>query len=136
LRESQIETLGNTVDLTRKWGLPIQKGQTNRRIYWDFHRMRIRPTHYTIWKSCSLRSWLLDGSRDGKHWIEIDRQSSEGDLPLNSKGSFPVCGSPECHFFRLTFTDKDTENVIDLDMPYDMIGPQLIAVEFFGILLR
>jgi hypothetical protein len=43
-------------------------------ILWDFNKMRIRPTHWSI-RSPDLRHWVLETSLDNTNWIEIDRGS-------------------------------------------------------------
>jgi hypothetical protein len=80
-------------------------------ICWDFHEMRVRPTHYTI-KSLSLKSWMIESSLDGESWTEIDRKTDNCDFsrdnlfaPVKS-ASFSVSNSAECRFIRLTQTGK------------------------------
>jgi hypothetical protein len=69
-------------------------------VVWDFHELRVRPTHYTI-SSAWLKSWVVDGSLDDETWTEIDRKTDNNDF----KGSFAVSNSYECRFIRLTQTD-------------------------------
>jgi hypothetical protein len=68
---------------------------------WDFHEMRVRPTHYTI-KTDRLRSWMLESSLNFMNWTEIDRKTDNSDFP--GMASFAVSTSAECRFIRLTQT--------------------------------
>jgi hypothetical protein len=105
-------------------------------VCWDFGGMIVRPTHYTI---CSqyLRSWVFEGSLDGRTWTEIDRQTGRADFDREYKGeisftdpdwntaSFAVVKPAECRFIRLVQTDKRSNGNHRLS---------LYAVEFFGTL--
>jgi hypothetical protein len=52
----------------------------NQSICFDFKKMKITPTHYSIRTNSSgpnsshLKSWVLEGSKEGNSWIEFDRQ--------------------------------------------------------------
>jgi hypothetical protein len=96
-------------------------------ICWDFHEMRVRPTHYTIW--CRhMKSWVVESSLDSEHWKEIDRKTDNSDLAKEPwKASFAVSDSTECRFIRLTQTGK---NHIGLD---EIL---IHCFEVFGILLE
>jgi uncharacterized coiled-coil protein SlyX len=48
-------------------------------VCWDFHEMRVRPTHYTI-ASWYLQSWVVESSLDGDTWTEIDRKTDSDDF--------------------------------------------------------
>jgi hypothetical protein len=58
----------------------------NQSICFDFKKMTITPTHYSIRMNSNspnyhhLKSWVLEGSKEGNSWIEIDRQNDYGDL--------------------------------------------------------
>jgi hypothetical protein len=43
----------------------------------DFGEMCVRPTHYTIMTEY-LKSWVVEGSLDGRSWTEIDRPTFPG----------------------------------------------------------
>jgi hypothetical protein len=116
--------LKNVADLTScEWfGSKNEPGQW---VCWDFREMRVRPTYYTIW-SAYLKSWVVEGSLDGKSWKEIDRQRNNQDFKHHwDVASFAVSKPAECRFIRLTQTDKRHDN-------YDSLF--LRAVECFGTL--
>jgi hypothetical protein len=94
-------------------------------IRWDFGARRVRPTHYTM-KGVLLKSWVVEGSVDGKSWTEIDRKTDNQDFKGDgNKVSFDVSKSAEFRLIRLTQTDKNHGGVDSLC---------LRAVEFFGTL--
>jgi hypothetical protein len=96
-------------------------------ICWNFHKIRVSPTHYTI-RNSLLKSWVVESSLNGKGWREIDRKTDNDDL----KGwpprvaSFAVTNVAECRFIRLTQTGKDHAGKAFLD---------LSAFEVFGTLI-
>jgi hypothetical protein len=93
-------------------------------VCWDFREMRVRPTHYSIYK-WRLKSWVVEGSLDGKNWTEMDRKTDNQDFK-DTWNTVSFALSPvECRFIRLTQTDK---NHGGNDYLY------LFAVEFFGTL--
>jgi hypothetical protein len=98
-------------------------------ICWDFREMRVRPTHYTI-EAIWLKSWVVEGSLDGKSWTEIawvrDNHIFNGRCQTYIFiVSWAVLNSVECRFIRLTQTDKNHNGE---DFLY------LCSVEFFGTL--
>jgi hypothetical protein len=94
-------------------------------ICWDFHEMRVRPTHYTI-QALYLKSWVVEGSLDGENWKEIDRQTDNHDfMDEYGTASFTVLKPVESRFIRLTQTDT---------RHYGGDQLELAAVEFFGTL--
>jgi hypothetical protein len=96
-------------------------------VRWDFHKMRVRPTHYTI-RSMLLKSWVVEGSLDAKAWTEIDRQTDNQDFKGGwGAASFAVSNSTECRFIRLTQTG---ENHVGDDSLLVSAG------EFFGTLVQ
>jgi hypothetical protein len=116
----------NVADLTSDSFLH-SKGAPGQWVSWDFGRMRIRPTHYTI-NGYKPKSWLLEGSLDGQKWTEIDRQTNRRDFWDGwNTASFAASDLAEVRFIRLTQTDKrhgDFDSLL------------LRAVEFFGTLYQ
>jgi hypothetical protein len=114
----------NAADLTSdRWF--NSKKEPGQWVRWDFREMRVRPTHYTIWTYC-LKSWVIEGSLDGKSWAEIDRQTNNQDFQRDwNTVSFAISHPAECRFIRLTQTGK-----------HHCHGDALFlrAVEFFGTL--
>jgi hypothetical protein len=73
----------NVADLTT--GSFLEAGnEPGQWVCWDFRKMRVRLTHYTI-KSCSLKSWVLEGSVGGDTWTAIDRQADSSDFQNGCK---------------------------------------------------
>jgi uncharacterized coiled-coil protein SlyX len=91
-------------DLTSDWGF-ASKTEPGQWICWDFGKMRVRPTHYTI-RSAWLISWVVESSLDGEAWTEIDRKTDNEDFTHWSAASYAVSKSAECRFIRLTQTGK------------------------------
>jgi hypothetical protein len=79
--------------------------EPNQWVCWDFGEMRIRPTHYTIC-TYSLKSWVVEGSLDGRSWTEIDRQTDNQDFKSTNTASFAVSNPAKFRFIRLTQTGK------------------------------
>jgi hypothetical protein len=115
----------NVADLTsgRRFVSNDEPGQW---ICWDFHEMRVRPTHYTV-KSYLLKSWVVESSLDGEAWTEIFRKTDNQDFRRGEIASFAVSKSAKCCFIRLTQTGKNHNG-------NDMLVIQ--AFEFFGTLLE
>jgi hypothetical protein len=95
----------------------------NQWISWDFHELRIRPTHYTL-SGGFLQSWVVESSLDGVNWTEIDRKTNYDDFDAWPwTASFAVLNSAESRFIRLTQTNRP--ECLNIE-----------AVEFFGTLLE
>jgi hypothetical protein len=107
----------------------LSKDEPGQWICWNFGEMRARPTHYTIQASFGgLKSWVVEGSLDGRTWTEIHRQTGNqafGDGRGWSTASFAVSHSGEFGFIRLTQTEKNHRGDDYL---------HLYVVEFFGTL--
>jgi hypothetical protein len=116
----------NLADLT-SGSFFYSKNEPGQWVCWDFHEMRVRPTHYTIESYC-LKSWVVEGSLDGENWTEIDRRTDNNDFrAVLNRASFAVEDSAECRFIRLTQTGKNH------------FGNEFLliwAFEFFGTLLE
>jgi hypothetical protein len=93
-------------------------------ICWDFGKMLVQPTHYTI-RAWGPRSWVVEGSMDGESWTEIDRQTGNSELTTLVTASFAVSNSAQCRLIRLTTTGQNHFRQECL---------ALRAVEFFGTL--
>jgi hypothetical protein len=101
------------------------KNEPGQWICWDFREMRVSLTHYTLW-TWYQKSWVVEGSLDGKSWTEIDRRTDNQVFKADwTTASFAVSCSAECRFVRLTQTDarRNGDDYLDLR-----------AVEFFGTL--
>jgi hypothetical protein len=97
----------NVADLTSTDSIFYSKDEPGQWVRWDFHEMRVRPTHYTV-KSYAMRSWVIESSLDGEAWTEIDRKTDNKDFKDGlGTASFAVSNSAECRFIRLTQTGKN-----------------------------
>jgi hypothetical protein len=107
-------------------GFFISQNEPNQWISWDFRKMRVRPTHYTI-QAGPMKSWVVEGSLDGTSWTEIDRRTDIQDFPRVGwwDVSFALANAMECRFIRLTQTSADHKGRDELS---------LCAAEFFGTL--
>jgi hypothetical protein len=83
------------------------KNEVNSWICYDFKDMQIKVTHYSIrtrrdGNSYHLRSWTLEGSKDGLKWVTIDDR--QNDTSLNSQGAISVFSISESfeEEFRMT----------------------------------
>jgi hypothetical protein len=55
-----------------------------------------------------MKSWVVESSKDGKTWLEIDRRVNR--TQLNDKNvvvTFPMSSKTECRFIRLRQIDKN-----------------------------
>jgi hypothetical protein len=103
----------------------ISKDEPGQLVCWDFGEMRVRPTHYTL-RAWQLKSWVVEGSLDGRSWTEIDRRTNNQDFKMcRNTASFAVSNPAEFRFIRLTQTAKRRPGDDCLF---------LRAVEFFGTL--
>jgi hypothetical protein len=103
------------------------KDEPDRWVCWDFHEMRVSPTHYTI-KCLRLKSWVIESSLDGEVWTEIDRKTDIEDFKGSwTPASFAVSNSAPCRFVRLTQTGENHGNRYTLYTK---------AVEIFGTLFE
>jgi hypothetical protein len=83
-------------------------------ICYDFKTMRMAPSHYSIrsyvWRPGNqhLRNWVLEGSCDGRSWVELDRRSNNTDLNDRSAvRTFPVSHPQDFNMIRLRSTGPD-----------------------------
>jgi hypothetical protein len=92
----------------------------------------VRLTYYTI-KSACLRSWIVEGSVDGRNWTQIDQETNNRHFDLTAwdyspgagLGAFRVSNSAGFRFIRLMQTGKNH---------YGNDTLSLHVVEFFGTL--
>jgi hypothetical protein len=71
------QALRNVADLTSDWEF-WSKNEPGQWICWDFHEMRVRPTHYTISTWLSKLS-LVESSLDRETWTEMNRKTNNYD---------------------------------------------------------
>jgi hypothetical protein len=90
--------LRNVADLTSRRYFQ-SKDEPDQWVFWYFHELRVRPTHYTI--LAYLKYWIVEGSIDGEHWREIDRQT---EIDVNGVRSTSVAVSDDSQFRFIRFT--------------------------------
>jgi hypothetical protein len=119
--------LRNVADLTSGSSFS-SRDEPGQWICWNFHELRVRPTHYTL-HSNGLKSWVVESSLDGEAWTEIDRKTDNQDFNVYrwETASFAVSKSAEGRFIRLTQTDQS-------HLGFDVLD--IKAFEFFGTLLE
>jgi hypothetical protein len=101
-------------------------------VQWDFHELRVAPTHYSIQThnspvgSAHLKSWVIEGSINGSSWIELHRRTNSHDLngPAVIR-SFSISKMIDCRFIRLRQTGSNHRN--DNNLVFS-------CLELFGIL--
>jgi hypothetical protein len=82
-------------------------------IAYDFKDRSVKVTHYSIRSFYGegeedLKSWVIEGSNDGKRWMELDRRVNNWEL--NSPDvirTFQVTKSEECRIVRLRQIDQN-----------------------------
>jgi hypothetical protein len=105
MSENPGHSLLNLADLTSSLRF-CSTNEPGQWVCWDFHGLRIRPTHYTIERR-SLESWVIESSLDGEAWMAIDRKTDNEDFNSGwAMPSFAVSNSAECRFTRLTQMGK------------------------------
>jgi uncharacterized coiled-coil protein SlyX len=100
------------------------KDGVNQWTCWDFRQLRVKLTHYTL-RTANLKSWILEGSVDGRRWTKIDRQTDNQELKDAKIASVAVSNPTEFRFVRLTQLGQNRSGDYIL---------RLSAVEFFGTL--
>jgi hypothetical protein len=111
------------------------KNEANSWICYDFKDRQIKLTHYSIRSQqgldCNhLRSWTLQGSKDGLKWVTIDDRRN--DTSLNSKGAISTFSISES--FAEQFGVICLQQIEKTSSGYDWIV--LSAIEFFGVLKK
>jgi hypothetical protein len=94
------------------------KNEPNQWISYNFCKSRIIPSHYSIRSYYAghhgynnLRSWVIEGSVDGKAWIEIDRRDHNNELnEKNASCLFDISHRGEYQIIRLRQTGKNHHN--------------------------
>jgi hypothetical protein len=102
------------------------KDEPGQWVCWDFHEMRVRPTHYTM-DGYWMKSWIFEGSVDGQDWTEIDQRNSPRDFRYGGTVTFRVAAPADWRFIRMTQRETNHEG-------NDLLA--LRAVEFFGTLFE
>jgi hypothetical protein len=100
-------------------------------IRYDFRGTRVCLTHYSTRRDADdyhLRYWHLDGSLDGREWVELDRR--ENDTSLRAKGAVAALAVSDRNHppFRMIRLQQHGPN----SNPDDHLA--LNAIEFFGVL--
>jgi hypothetical protein len=85
----------------------LSDNKPNSWICYDFQERRIQPTHYTVRSRLDenyghLRSWVLEGSADGKSWVTIDqREDNQSLASIGAIATFPISVSIQLCQVRL-----------------------------------
>jgi hypothetical protein len=129
---SQSYPLRHVADFEKQSGF-YTNNESNSWICYDFKDMQIKVTHYSIrtqrgYDAHHLRSWTLEGSKDGSKWMKIDAR--QNDTSFNSPGAiatFSISEDFQEEFgqIRLRQTGKNSSQCDNF-----MVN----AIEFFGVL--
>jgi hypothetical protein len=102
-------------------------------ICYDFKRFMVRPTHYSLraWEkrddSWSLNDWIMEGSNDGKTWIEFDRREGNTEIEqMKGAKTFAISWLEEVRMMRLWQLKKNRVSGVNL---------ALSGMEIFGTLI-
>jgi hypothetical protein len=104
------------------------RNESNQWICWNFKGLRIIPSHYTIMSEhgyVDLRSWVLEGSKDGSSWMELDKRENDASLKGGKIATFKIGRQEEVVMIRIRQTDTNHRGDHHLSLG---------AVEFFGSL--
>jgi hypothetical protein len=92
----------------------------NRADQWlmlDFGEKRVKVTHYTIKThkypagACHIKSWVVEGSKDGQGWVNLDKRNISLLNGPNKFQTFPCTGNSEAvRFVRLRQTGVNSRN--------------------------
>jgi hypothetical protein len=109
--------------------------EPNHWVCYDFRKMRIRPSHYSIrskvaglTNGSNLKSWMIEISGPEGDWIEVDRHENNDDLNGGNRiKTFAIASAEMCHRIRLRQIGKN-----------HLGGDQLVlsAFEIFGTLIE
>jgi hypothetical protein len=122
-------------------------------ICYNFKKMAVRPTHYTLRTHCEwaagathAQNWVLEGSIDGGNWIELDRRNDNHNLnAARAVATFTVARVEQVSMVRVRTTGKNhdvTRPKLIVKHPW---GPEgwggpwclvLSAFEIFGVLVE
>jgi hypothetical protein len=89
------------------------KSALNSWLCYDFKGMRVDVSHYSIrtrpnCDNCHPRTWTVEGSMDGRYWIELDHQEGRTELfGLNKWTAFPTARRAAIRMIRLRQNGKD-----------------------------
>jgi hypothetical protein len=118
----------------------VSQNQPNQWICLDFHRMRVRISHY-IFCARSEKSWILEGSVDGTNWTEMDEHSDQipGICKVTALECLMLYRVPstfsDFRFLRFTQVGKNyaNENVLTL-FPFEVFGTVLIPADQLNLI--
>jgi hypothetical protein len=102
-------------------------------IQYDFKDSQVSMRHYSLRSrndvdSHHLINWVVEGSADGSHWVELDRRSNCRDLAgLNRIATYQISVPG---FFRMIRLRQFQKNSFHAD--YLLVS----AFELFGVLAR
>jgi hypothetical protein len=97
----------NCVDLNSSL-FSLTSDQPNQWLSFDFKRMRVKATHYSIRtrtnvgaNSINTRSWLIEVSDEGASWQEVSRETEDQNVNgANRSHTFNISNPMMCRFLR------------------------------------
>jgi hypothetical protein len=111
-------------------------GDGSQWLCYDFLKLKVRLTHYTIKTHSTAalvglnnpKDWVIEGSNDGKKWVELDRRKNNKDLnDFSAAKVFQVASSEPVSMIRLRQIGRNHKGSKDLVAE---------AFEVFGSLLE
>ncbi|OHT14326.1 hypothetical protein TRFO_15380 [Tritrichomonas foetus] len=75
-------------------------------ILFDFMKREVIPQYYIIRSQCdfinNLKNWVLEGSKDGYNWKQLDKRINNSDLKeMNVVAKFHISNPFQCRYIRL-----------------------------------
>jgi hypothetical protein len=122
---SSQETGMNTGTLLVTENLP------NQWICYEFDNVRVKLNHYCVVSHMNrphLKSWVVEVSETGRHWIEVDREVDHVIEGRNGIRSFALKSEEKCRFIRIrqigrSNVSDDRLLVNEFDIFGELIGP-------------
>jgi hypothetical protein len=111
------------------------KSQPDSWLQFDFHDLRVIPTHYTVqtyhsssaWTAIFPQNWVIEGSPDGTTWTILDSQVDCSLLyGADRTVTFPIGHRMECQYLRMRITGPGLQRYHSLEMK---------TFEWFGTLV-
>jgi hypothetical protein len=89
--------------------------EPNQWICYDFNRMKVKPTHYSIRSYYgggvnyhNLKTWTVEGSNDGTAWIRLDERTNNSELnSANAVATLAISQPQPVRMIRLQQTGSD-----------------------------
>jgi hypothetical protein len=103
----------------------------NQWICYEFDGVRVKLNHYCVVSHVNcphLRSWVVEVSATGRHWIEVDREEDHVIEGRNGVRSFVLKREEKCRFVRIRQIGRSNVSdnrllINEFDVFGELIGP-------------